>query len=351
MEMGDVRLWNPEPKEALLFRLDSIQDGPFNDKGGEPIPILTTNDYRAFRPGKTGDTVGPRQSIPMTLPSSLANHGRDHVDWNVGETYFASFMGEKTTGKANAFKQFHISVSEVGVESVEAELDEKLLPTLKETRNERAPGPKMYRASELIELYKNTRLPWVSPGLLLRGEVTLVVGSAKIGKSTLLLQLLHHITTGDEWAFGKKKMKQSHAAIYYSLEMGEVPLAKRMAQLFARDLPDNLWVVPARDYTIDWDEIAEKVDATKAAVVVIDNLLGTNIGDVNAAFAFAQGKNVSVVIVHHTRKGSRNDQTQQQVQQGDILDEAHGSKVFANKAGIIVLLRKTTGDRGRSTYG
>ena len=84
---------------------------------------------------------------------------------------------------------------------------------------------------------------------------------------------------------------------------------------------------------------------------MIDNLLGTNIGDINKAeiaaqvmneaFAFAQDKNVAVVIVHHTRKGARTDLVQQQ-QQGDPLDEAHGSKVFANKAGILIFLRKTT---------
>src|SRR5207244_6710957 len=93
-----------------------------------------------------------------------------------------------------------------------------------------------------------------------------------------------------------------------------------------------------------------------ASVVVIDNLLGTNIGDVNKqevvgkvmneAFAFAQDKNVAVVIVHHTRKGPRIQEGQQQ---GDPLDEAHGSKVFANKAGILIFLRKTTGGK-RNTY-
>ena len=131
-----------------------------------------------------------------------------------------------------------------------------------------------------------------------------------------------------------------------------------MAQLFGRDFPKNLWVVPARDYTIDWEEIGEKVDVTNASVVVIDNLLGTNIGDINKqevagkvmndAFTFAQDKNVSVVIVHHTRKGPRVQEGQQQ-QDGDQLDEAHGSKVFANKAGILIFLRKTTG-KGGSKY-
>ncbi len=225
-------------------------------------------------------------------------------------------------------------------------------------------GPKMMRASELVMKYKDVKLPWVAPELLLKGEVTLLVGSAKVGKSTFVLQLLQRVTTGAEWAFGTKATKRRHAAIYYSLEMGEVPLAKRIWELFGgkQNIPDNLWIVTTRDYQIDWVEMGEKVIEADASVVVIDNLLGTNVGDLNkqevaskimnAAFAFAQDMNVAVVIVHHTRKGARTDRMVNQQQTGDagdILDEASGSKVFANRAGIIVFIRKTTGGK-KNTY-
>src|SRR5207249_307145 len=89
------------------------------------------------------------------------------------------------------------AVPKVGVP---AEADEEMPPSL----------------AELAEKWGKYRIPWVMKGFFARKQVTLVVGSPKGGKTTLMLQALYRIATGEPWAFAKNRKSETFPVLYYS---------------------------------------------------------------------------------------------------------------------------------------
>jgi len=220
-------------------------------------------------------------------------------------------------------------------------------------------------STQLIMDYAERRLPWVQKPFILRGEVTIVVGAANLGKTTFMLQMLWRGATGKPW-FLSEKPGATFRSLYFSLEMGEHPLSIRLQQMFGGG-HENVIVAtpPALVLTAEtWDAIGRVVKAQSIDVVVIDNLLGLDLGFdlnkmqetsrlMNDARAFAQLYSVAVVLIHHTRKGQTNDAVMNRLgvfNADGVLDEAAGSKVIVNRAGIRLFLQKRGNSRRLFVY-
>src|SRR2546425_159266 len=81
-------------------------------------------------------------------------------------------------------------------------------------------------STQLVKDYANKVLPWVQKPFILRGEVTILVGAANLGKTTFVLQMLWRGATGKPW-FLSEKPGATFRSLYFSLEMGEHPLSIR----------------------------------------------------------------------------------------------------------------------------
>ena len=210
---------------------------------------------------------------------------------------------------------------------------------------------------DLKEKYKGYKIPWVLKPFLARGEVTLLAAGPKVGKTTLALQCAHRITTGLPWEFSKTKKRVRGAVLYYSLETSAAVLVARIRALVEAtalmDFPPNFFVVaPEMTTGLNWEQILKDVVQTKAAVVIIDNILGADLkADINkaeevakimnTAYDLARGANVSVMLIHHTRKGQRMDLLIKDIKAGTAevsMDDVSGSRMFTARAAIVVQL-------------
>src|SRR5947199_9113736 len=59
-------------------------------------------------------------------------------------------------------------------------------------------------STQLVKDYADKQLPWVQKPFILRGEVTILVGAANLGKTTFVLQMLWRGATGKPWFLSEK---------------------------------------------------------------------------------------------------------------------------------------------------
>jgi RecA-family ATPase len=215
-------------------------------------------------------------------------------------------------------------------------------------------------ARQVAAKYGDMKIDWILPEFLVAGEITILGGGANVGKSTFVLGMLKRIADGSPWVLGNSPAKYDFKSLYYSMELGWVPLAKRFRQLWGDGVPENV-EVEAPDETPKlnkdgWEKIKARCKETRARVLVLDPLFGTDMGvfdsnrneDVsrilNHARDIARELNVSVVLVHHTRKGPRNDLLSTS-NSDEQLDELSGSKMFVNRPAIRIVIKSRGGVR------
>lgn len=250
------------------------------------------------------------------------------------------------------------------------ELESKEAERKKAVREEIRQGLRVRSSVDLCKDYLGKEMPWIHPPFLMRGEVTLLVGAANVGKTTFILQMLLRGASGEPWFLSSKPSKATYRSLYVSLEMGEIPLSKRLNDVGGPH-PNLVTSCPALfTFSVEtWDALGEFMRELHADVLVIDNLFGADLGFdlnkqegtarlMNDARAFAQLYNVGVMIVHHTRKGQKNSAVfgtaLENFDDSDVLDEASGSKVLVNRAAIRVFIRKRGNSRRlyvRSRFG
>ena len=201
-------------------------------------------------------------------------------------------------------------------ESVEMEEMEAWLRQMRQMNS-----PDYLHTVSLTELYDTvyrSRMPIIE-NLLYTGAYILA-GAPKIGKSFLVAQFAHHVSTGQPiWEY---EIKQPGAVLYLALEDDYQRLQERMARMFGVESAGELFfAVSAKQVGNGLDEqlafFLREHPNTK--LVIVDTLQKVRemsgdaysyAGDyeiISRLKAFGEQNGVCVLIVHHTRKQPAGD--------------------------------------------
>ncbi len=192
-------------------------------------------------------------------------------------------------------------------------------------------------------------IEWIAPGYVAKGAITEVGAKVKMGKTTLILNLVRAAAEGLNF-LDKPTLKTSTV---YLTEQPAVSFRQAMekAGLLGRD--DFHVLLHSDACAMPWSVIAAAaVDECKrvgALLLVVDTLpqfaglIGdaeNNAGDALAAMhplQRAASEGIAVVVVRHERKSG-----------GDVGDSGRGSSAFAGAVDIVVSIRKPEGNSKRS---
>lgn len=167
---------------------------------------------------------------------------------------------------------------------------------------------------------------WILDGYLARGNITLLAGRPKGGKSTLTFGLMSALTAGQK--FLGRKIDQCNT-IYMTEESLNTIKEKLNMFSFKHD-NSNLFVLQTME-TSDMNKALPMVEArlkeNNIGLVVVDTLSawaglnGSNENDAstvqrffNPLRLFARTNNVAVLVIHHTRKPNPNATSQARAQ-------------------------------------
>lgn len=172
--------------------------------------------------------------------------------------------------------------------------------------------------TELYDTVYRSRMP-VIENLLYTGAYILA-GAPKIGKSFLVAQFAHHVSTGQPiWEY---EIKQPGAVLYLALEDDYQRLQERMARMFGVESDGELF------FAVNAKQVGNGLDEQLAfflrehpntKLVIVDTLQKVRemsgdaysyAGDyeiISRLKAFGEQHGVCVLIVHHTRKQPAGD--------------------------------------------
>ena len=172
--------------------------------------------------------------------------------------------------------------------------------------------------TELYDTVYRSRMP-VIENLLYTGAYILA-GAPKIGKSFLVAQFAHHVSTGQPiWEY---EIKQPGAVLYLALEDDYQRLQERMARMFGVESAGELFfAVSAKQVGNGLDEQLAFFlrEHPNTRLVIVDTLQKVRemsgdaysyAGDyeiISRLKAFGEQHGVCVLIVHHTRKQPAGD--------------------------------------------
>lgn len=172
--------------------------------------------------------------------------------------------------------------------------------------------------TELYDTVYRSRMPIIE-NLLYTGAYILA-GAPKIGKSFLVAQFAHHVSTGQSiWEY---EIKQPGAVLYLALEDDYQRLQERMARMFGVESAGELFfAVSAKQVGNGLDEQLAFFlrEHPNTRLVIVDTLQKVRemsgeaysyAGDyeiISRLKAFGEQNGVCVLIVHHTRKQPAED--------------------------------------------
>jgi DnaB-like helicase N terminal domain/AAA domain len=189
------------------------------------------------------------------------------------------------------------------------------------------------------------QIVWIVPGYVAKGAITELGARVKMGKTTLILNLVRAAADGHNF-LGKPTLKTSTV---YLTEQPSASFRQAMerAGLLGRD--DFQLLLHNQIRMAPWPEIVSAAVAeckrVAASLLVVDTLpqfarlIGdteNNSGDALAAMLplqHAAAEGLAVIIVRHERKSG-----------GDVGDSGRGSSAFAGAADIVLSLRKKEGN-------
>lgn len=189
------------------------------------------------------------------------------------------------------------------------------------------------------------RVQWIAPGYVAKGAITELGARIKMGKTTLVLNLVR--AAAEEHAFlGKPTLK---AATVYLTEQPAASFRQAMERVGLLGREDFHLLLHNEVRVVTWPGIVSAAIAecrrVAASILVVDTLaqfarlIGdseNNSGDALAAMlplqqAVAEG--LAVIIVRHERKSG-----------GEVGDSGRGSSAFAGAADIVLSLRRNEGN-------
>jgi RecA-family ATPase len=191
-------------------------------------------------------------------------------------------------------------------------------------------------------------IQWVIPDLIAPG-LTVLAGAPKLGKSWMALSWALSVSSGG-YALAKIPV-QKMAVLYLALEDTPRRLKSRLQKLNATNR-DNL------HFVTEWNKKPSELSAyltqyPEIRFVVVDtwgrfarvtdyNDYGESTGKAAELKKIADDFDVAVTVIHHARKGGKNDT-------GDFQDSVLGSTGLAGAADSTILLRRGRGT-GKPNY-
>jgi hypothetical protein len=270
----------------------------------------------------------PKGIIPGT---SALHYNEDYklVDYYVDEI---AEENRKRAIKAVTGGINHNTPSEVIISSLREELD----------RIAKQSGKNEIISAELLQKKEYQNTEFIVEKIIPVG-MTLLIGAPKMGKSWLLLLWAECMAVGCA-IFGARAKKVP--VLYYTLEDSVRRCKYRLNKLNPPNIPwsDNLYFCETSGGTIG---IMRDINATGARVVIIDTFGAfSTIKDGNDYYEttkvirelkeIADTLQVAVIVVHHTRKNSR--------ESDDWTADVMGSQGLVGAADAVIALQRKRGE-------
>lgn len=197
-------------------------------------------------------------------------------------------------------------------------------------------------------------IKWIVPGYLVEG-MTLLAGAPKLGKSWLVLDWLVAVAAGST-AMGSIDCEGGDA-LGLMLEDNERRLQRRLLQMQLPDVPERLTLLTAWPTLDDGciREIELWIDSVeRPRLIVVDVFArvkggkGAKETDYDADYrqaamlqTVASKHNLSIVVIHHTRKMAADDP----------FDEVSGTRGLTGAADSVLVLKRDGGTQQPILYG
>ena len=193
-------------------------------------------------------------------------------------------------------------------------------------------------STELTDM-RFERIDWLADGLLKPG-LSILAGAPKIGKSWMVLQLCMAVAKGE--TFMGMPTKQS-SVLYITLEDSATRIQERINRI-TEEGSDNLYV--ALHCSPLGEELSREIvnfciRPSDARLVVIDTFqkireqaaqmsYSGDYADISYLKQIADQLNITILLVHHTRKMADND----------VINEISGTNGIAGSADTLMILKK-----------
>ena len=192
---------------------------------------------------------------------------------------------------------------------------------------------------------------WLWRGVVLRGDITLIAGRPKTGKSQVTMAMAAIVSSGSAWPGSEDETRTRDVVIMSAEDAVEYAIVPRLMANGA-DRTRCVILEPAPDTAKARERIEACLDELPhkgiGALVILDPITAfmpgrdsNSTADVRTALRplgdMARERKVALVIVHHVRKG--ND--------GDALDAIVGSQAFGAAARLIHMVLADPNRDGR----
>jgi AAA domain/Bifunctional DNA primase/polymerase, N-terminal/Primase C terminal 2 (PriCT-2) len=182
---------------------------------------------------------------------------------------------------------------------------------------ETGPRRSRFRVFRPSELLARPKPRWLVEGMLVEGELAVVYGPPKAGKTFLVLDLALSVATGAEF-HGGREVGAPGPVLYVIGEGNDELFGERVkAWCDARGLPlpdDGFLAVADRPDVTNPEHVADLAAITRPKLIILDTLSRTMVGDENSPSdmaAYVRGcdrlrevTGAAVVVVHHEGKDS-----------------------------------------------
>lgn len=155
-------------------------------------------------------------------------------------------------------------------------------------------------------------IDYLVPGLLPKGESTLLVASPKVGKSLLGVDLAFAVATGESEFLGEKC--KTGKVLYVSVDESKQSAGRKLAKRGFRACDKDKIKIVTRFVIDQLNELEKTIEDFRPSLVIIDSLkritMGLDISENDAQFSenvytlseLCNRYGASCVLIHHTKK-------------------------------------------------
>jgi putative DNA primase/helicase len=269
-------------------------------------------------------------------------------DYGQGEQFNAAYLFDQTV---KYFRQRRLDLHMEAIEDLKYRGEIDQAEALARSYKPPAHDEPQWRRADTIE-----PLPvrWLWPRILLRGEITLVAGRPKTGKSQVTMSLAAIASSGGAWPASNRESRSRDVVIMSAEDAVDYAIVPRLMANGA-DLSRCFILEPAADTAKARQRIEACLDELPhhgiGALVILDPITAfmagrdsNSIADVRSALRplgdMARERRIAMVIVHHVRKSA----------DGDALDAIVGSGAFSAAARIIHMVLPDPNRDGRRLF-